>query len=56
VRNADRAEMMIQCLGHELGGSGGLDDLWDSMDRRGWHSPLCSDLYGRLKGMQPGNK
>jgi putative hydrolase of HD superfamily len=53
VRDADRAEMMIQCLRYELSGSRGLDDFWAGMDRHAWHYPLCADLYARLKGMRP---
>ena len=55
VRDADRLEMMIQCLRYELSGSRGLDDFWRSMDRHTWHYPLCADIYARLKGMRPGN-
>jgi putative hydrolase of HD superfamily len=55
VRDADKAEMMIQCLRYELSGSRGLDDFWAGMDRQGWNYPLCADLYTRLKGMRPGN-
>ena len=53
VRDADRVEMMIQCLRYEFSGSRGLDDFWASMDRHVWHYPLCADLYARLKGMRP---
>jgi putative hydrolase of HD superfamily len=56
VRDADKVEMMIQCLRYELSGSRGLDDFWASMDRQAWHYPLCADLYKRLKGMRPGNR
>jgi putative hydrolases of HD superfamily len=55
VKDADKMEMMIQCLRYELSGSRGLDDFWASMDRQEWHYPLCADLYARLKGMRPGN-
>ena len=54
MRDADKVEMMIQCLRYELNGSRGLDDFWASMDRQDWHYPLCADLYARLKGMRPG--
>lgn len=54
VRDADRVEMMIQCLRYELSGSRGLDDFWASMDRQEWHYPLCADVYAGLKGMRPG--
>ena len=55
VRDADKMEMMIQCLRYELSGSRGLDDFWAGMDRQGWHYTLCADIYARLKGMRPGN-
>jgi len=55
VRDADKVEMMIQCLRYELSGSRGLDDFWAGMDRQGWHYTLCADIYARLKGMRPGN-
>ena len=55
VRDADRLEMMIQCLRYELSGSRGLDDFWRSVDRHTWHYPLGADIYARLKGMRPGN-
>jgi putative hydrolase of HD superfamily len=55
VKDADKLEMMIQCLRYELSGSRGLDDFWASMDRQDWHYPLCADLYARLRGMRPGN-
>jgi len=55
VRDADRVEMMIQCLRYELSGSRGLDDFWANMDRPAWHYPLCADIYARLKGLRPGN-
>ena len=55
VRDADRVEMMIQCLRYELSGSRGLDDFWNGMDRHVWHYPLCAKIYARLKGMRPGN-
>lgn len=55
VRDADRVEMMVQCLRYELSGSRGLDDFWAGMDRHIWNYPLCADIYARLKGMRPGN-
>jgi putative hydrolases of HD superfamily len=54
VRDADRLEMMIQCLRYELSGSHGLDDFWASIDRHEWHYPLCADVYAGLKEMRPG--
>ena len=53
VRDADKLEMMVQCLRYELAGSRGLDEFWQAMDRREWHYPLCAELYGRLREMRP---
>jgi putative hydrolases of HD superfamily len=55
VRDADRLEMMIQCLRYELSGSRGLNDFWTNMDQQMWHFPICADLYAQIKGMRPGN-
>jgi putative hydrolases of HD superfamily len=55
VRDADRVEMMVQCLRYELSGSHGLDDFWTGMDRHTWHYSLCADIYARLKGMRAGS-
>jgi putative hydrolase of HD superfamily len=49
VRDADKLEMMVQCLRYELDGSRGLDEFWQAMDRRAWQFPLCARLYARLK-------
>jgi putative hydrolase of HD superfamily len=54
VRDADKLEMMVQCLRYEQAGSRGLDEFWASMDRRQWQYDLCAALYARLKGMRPG--
>ena len=53
VRDADKLEMMVQCLRYEQAGSRGLDEFWAVMDRRAWHYPLCADLYARLRAMRP---
>jgi putative hydrolase of HD superfamily len=53
VRDADKLEMMIQCLRYEQAGSRGLDEFWDATDRHQWHYALCADLYERLKAMRP---
>ena len=55
VRDADKIEMMIQCLRYEQAGSRGLDEFWAAVDRREWQYPLCADLYARLKEMRPPN-
>jgi putative hydrolase of HD superfamily len=53
VRDADKLEMMIQCLRYELAGSRGLDEFWQATDQRQWHYQLCADLYARLKPIRP---
>jgi putative hydrolase of HD superfamily len=53
VRDADKLEMMIQCLRYEQAGSRGLDDFWQATDQRQWHYALCADLYAHLKTMRP---
>ena len=45
MRDADKVEMMIQCLRYELSGSRGLDDFWAGMDRQDVALPaLCGHL------------
>jgi putative hydrolase of HD superfamily len=53
VRDADKLEMMVQCLRYEQAGSRGLDDFWQAMDERQWHYALSASLYARLKAMRP---
>ena len=53
VRDADKLEMMVQCLRYEMAGSRGLDEFWQAMDGRRWHYPLAAGLYDRLKAMRP---
>lgn len=53
VRDADKLEMMIQCLRYEQAGSRGLDDFWSAMDSREWHYELCAELYARLRELRP---
>jgi putative hydrolase of HD superfamily len=55
VRDADKLEMMVQCLRYEWAGSLGLDEYWHNMDRREWHFGLCARLYARLKARRVGN-
>jgi putative hydrolase of HD superfamily len=55
VRDADKLEMIIQCLRYEQAGSQGLDEYWQSMDRRKWHYAFSAELYARLKEMRPGS-
>jgi putative hydrolase of HD superfamily len=54
VRDADKLEMMVQCLRYEQAGSRGLDEFWAAMDGRAWHYEISGELYDRLKKMRPG--
>ena len=54
VRDADKLEMMVQCLRYEQAGSRGLDEYWQAMDRRAWHYPVSAELYSRLRDLRPG--
>jgi putative hydrolase of HD superfamily len=53
VRDADKLEMMVQCLRYEQAGSRGLEEFWQATDRREWHYPLCAELYARLRALRP---
>jgi putative hydrolase of HD superfamily len=53
VRDADKLEMMIQCLRYEQAGSRGLNEFWQALDQRRWHYRQCAELYGQLKVMRP---
>jgi putative hydrolase of HD superfamily len=53
VRDADKLEMMCQCLHYEQAGSRGLDEFWAAMERQRWHYPLCAELYALLKDRRP---
>jgi putative hydrolase of HD superfamily len=53
VRDADKLEMMIQCLRYELAGSRGLDEFWAAMDQRQWYYSLSAELYDRLRTLRP---
>jgi putative hydrolase of HD superfamily len=53
VRDADKLEMMVQCLRYEQAGSRGLDEFWEASDQRQWHYSLSADLYERLRSMRP---
>ena len=56
VRDADKLEMMVQCLRYEQAGSNGLDEFWHAMDRHPWHYDLCAGLYARLKALRPAGR
>jgi len=56
VRDADKLEMMVQCLRYEQAGSRGLEEFWQAMDRRKWHFPIAEELYVRLRRMRPVRK
>ena len=49
VRDADKLEMMAQCLRYEQAGSRGLEEYWDASDRYPWAYPLCASLYAALR-------
>jgi putative hydrolase of HD superfamily len=53
VRDADKLEMMVQCLRYEQAGSRGLDEFWQVMDERAWFYAVSADLYARLRAMRP---
>jgi putative hydrolase of HD superfamily len=53
VRDADKLEMMVQCLHYERAGSRGLDEFWQTTDRHRWHYALSAELYDRLKAGRP---
>lgn len=53
VRDADKLEMMVQCLRYEQAGSRGLDEYWEASDRRAWHYAASGALYARLREMRP---
>jgi putative hydrolase of HD superfamily len=55
VRDADKLEMMVQCLRYEQAGSRGLDEFWQAMDGREWQYPLSEELYAQLRAMRPGD-
>lgn len=54
VRDADKLEMMVQCLRYEQAGSSGLDEFWQAMDQRSWHYVLAAELYAGLREIRPG--
>jgi putative hydrolase of HD superfamily len=54
VRDADKLEMMVQCLRYEQSGSRGLDEYWEASDQRAWHYAISSELYARLRELRPG--
>jgi len=52
VRDADKLEMMVQCLRYEQAGCRGLDEFWQAIDGHRWHFDLSARLYLRLKAMR----
>ena len=54
VRDADKLEMMVQCLRYEQGGCGWLEEFWHAIDRHAWHYGVSAELYARLRQMRPG--
>jgi putative hydrolase of HD superfamily len=55
LRDADKLEMMFQCLFYERTGSRGLDGFWERTDRHDWHYSVCADIYASLKAQRPRN-
>jgi putative hydrolase of HD superfamily len=53
VRDADKLEMMVQCLRYEQAGSRGLAEYWEALDRQAWHYAVSAELYARLREMRP---
>lgn len=53
LRDADKLEMMFQCLFYERAGSRGLDEFWQATDHRQWHYSVCADIYASLKAQRP---
>jgi putative hydrolase of HD superfamily len=53
LRDADKLEMMFQCLFYERTGSRGLDGFWDRTDHHQWHYSICGDIYASLKAQRP---
>jgi putative hydrolase of HD superfamily len=49
VRDADKLEMMVQCLRYEMSGQRGLDEFWQAMDANAWAYDVCAQLYARLR-------
>ena len=52
VCDADKLEMMVQCLRYEAAGVRGLDSFWATVDQYAWHYPLCAELYQVLKNQR----
>ena len=55
LRDADKLEMMFQCLFYERTGSRGLDGFWKRTDHHQWHYSVCADIYASLKAQRPRN-
>jgi putative hydrolase of HD superfamily len=53
VRDADKLEMMVQCLRYEQAGCKGLEEFWHAIDRHSWHYDISAELYARLRQMRP---
>ena len=52
VRDADKLEMMVQCLRYEQAGVRSLDEFWSAMGRHSWHYSISADMYARLKALR----
>lgn len=49
VRDADRLDMIAQCLHYERSGVRGLDEFWSTADSMTWHYSLSAEVYTNLK-------
>jgi putative hydrolase of HD superfamily len=56
VRDADKLEMMVQCLRYEQAGSRGLDEFWQAIDRLTWHYAVSAEIYAGLRSLRPGSQ
>ena len=54
VRDADKLEMMVQCLRYEQAGCRGLEEFWHAIDCHSWHYDISAELYSRLRQIRPG--
>ncbi len=55
VRDADKLEMMVQCLRYEQAGSRGLDEFWQAIDGLSWHYAVSGEIYAQLRSLRPGS-
>lgn len=56
VRDADKLEMMVQCLRYEQAGNRGLEEFWQAMDSYAWQTPQSERLYQHLRSLRSENR